>query len=164
MKASEADNTPEFSAEILPPGSAPAQNTFRPNTVSEVPGQADNEDTLRSQDKESTYTSASDTLGGATSGDVYTGYGHPGQGQTSSELRHDGEHHRKRQGGGLESVGVSSGRGIASERVDERQRGLEHDYPGGSKGSAEAERGNKVFEGTEVRLPESAEGVASERA
>lgn len=27
---------------------------------------------------------------GATSADVHTGLGHPGQGQTSNELRHDG--------------------------------------------------------------------------
>lgn len=128
-----------------------------------MPGQADNEDVLRSHGKESTYTSATDTLGGATSADVHTGYGHPGQGQTSSELRHDGEHHRKRQGGGLEGIGVSSGHGMVDERVREGQRGLEHDYPGGTKGTIESERGNKTFEGAEDQQPESAERVAAER-
>lgn len=92
-----------------------------------------------------------------------TGYGHPGQGQTSAELRHDGESHRKRQGGGLEGIGVTSGRGVVDGRTREDQRGLENDYPAGTKGTAEAERGNKTFQGAEDRLPESAEGVASER-
>lgn len=50
-------------------------------------------------------TTASSTLGGATSGDVHTGMGHPGQGQTSQELRH-GE-----RGGGLAGVGASAASG-----------------------------------------------------
>jgi hypothetical protein len=48
------------------------------------------------------YQKASDTLQGATSADVHTGLGHPGQGQTSSEL-HDGS----RRGQGL--AGLASG-------------------------------------------------------
>jgi hypothetical protein len=36
---------------------------------------------------EETHTSASDTLVGATSAHLHQGYGHPGSGQTSTELR-----------------------------------------------------------------------------
>lgn len=48
------------------------------------------------------YQKASETLQGATSADVHTGSGHPGQGQTSQEL-HDGT----RVGKGL--AGLASG-------------------------------------------------------
>lgn len=119
------DAAPEFSAKTLPPGSAPAERTFKPNAGSEVPGQANNDLTERSHGKESTKTSASDTLGGSTSSDVHTGLGHPGQGQTSRELRHDknvGGH-----GGGLAGVGASaaSGNQMADERTQESQRASE---------------------------------------
>ncbi|KAL8643421.1 MAG: hypothetical protein Q9226_008390, partial [Calogaya cf. arnoldii] len=79
------DAAPEFSAKTLPPGSAPKDRTFQPNNISEVPGQADNENVLRSHGKESTHTTASSTLGGATSGDVHTGLGKPVQGQNVSD-------------------------------------------------------------------------------
>ncbi|KAG6900774.1 hypothetical protein C0993_002198 [Termitomyces sp. T159_Od127] len=39
---------------------------------------------------------ARDTLGGATSSDVHAGLGHPGSGQTSQELHHDGRRGRER--------------------------------------------------------------------
>lgn len=61
----------------------------------------------RGHGKESTYTPASATLPGATSKDVYQGYGHPGSGETSKELHHDGTAGRKHQGYGLEGVGAS---------------------------------------------------------
>ncbi|KAL9111684.1 MAG: hypothetical protein Q9227_003958 [Pyrenula ochraceoflavens] len=160
---SEKDRAPEFSAQTLPPGSAPADRTFVPNTRSEVPGQADNEQTLRQHGKESTYTPASATLGGATSGDVNTGYGHPGQGQSSAELRHDGQSGRTRQGGGLESIGVDSGAGVVSGRDREDQRALDRDFTAGTKGTMEAERGNKTLDGAENMLPEGAQTLASER-
>ena len=48
-------------------------------------------------------TNAADTLGGSSSGDVHTGLGHPGQGMSSSEQRHDGG---KTHGGGLQGVGA----------------------------------------------------------
>ena len=51
-------------------------------------------------------TSAGDTLTGATSADVHQGLGHPGQGQTSAELHHDGKSHRKRQMRGTEQFGT----------------------------------------------------------
>jgi hypothetical protein len=64
------------------------------------------------KDPESMRNDASDTLVGDTSADVHTGLGHPGQGMTSSELHHDGAHHRNRQGNGLEGVGAEIGGGI----------------------------------------------------
>ncbi|KAM0800307.1 hypothetical protein BDR22DRAFT_794074, partial [Usnea florida] len=90
------DAAPEFHAKTLPPGSAPADRTFTPNATSEVPGQADNSSVERDHGKESTKTTASSTLGGATSGDVHTGLGHPGSGMTSNELRHEGGHTSKK--------------------------------------------------------------------
>ncbi|KAK4690479.1 hypothetical protein P7C71_g6319, partial [Lecanoromycetidae sp. Uapishka_2] len=66
------DAAPEFHAQTLPPGSAPKDRTFAPNPVNETPGQALNNDNDRMHGKESTKTTASSTLGGATSGDVHT--------------------------------------------------------------------------------------------
>ncbi|CAN9098575.1 unnamed protein product [Alternaria alternata] len=74
------DAVPEFHAQTLPAGTAPASKTFQPNP---------------DLNNQKMYHQASDTLQGATSGDVHTGLGHPGQGQTSQEL-HDGS--RKGQG------------------------------------------------------------------
>lgn len=51
---------------------------------------------------------------GATSADVNKGLGKPMTGQTSTEQRHGGEHHRKRQGAGLEGVGANP-EGTASD-------------------------------------------------
>ncbi|KAG2101537.1 hypothetical protein BD769DRAFT_187115 [Suillus cothurnatus] len=50
-------------------------------------------------------TRASDTLVGATSADVHDGLGHPGQGMSSKELRHDGQPGRKRHGQGTDQFG-----------------------------------------------------------
>ncbi|KAH9928588.1 hypothetical protein B0H21DRAFT_712129 [Amylocystis lapponica] len=52
-----------------------------------------------------TPATAGDTLNGATSQDVYRGYGHPGSGMTSAEQRHDGQKHRKRAGQGVATYG-----------------------------------------------------------
>jgi hypothetical protein len=68
------DAKPEFHAETLPAGTAPPESTFQPNP---------------DVNNQKMFHQASDTLQGATSGDVHTGLGHPGQGQSSSEL-HDG--------------------------------------------------------------------------
>jgi len=93
--ASQADRAPEFQAETLPAGTAPSSKTYTPNP-----------DTI---DPSSISNNASDTLLGDTSADVHTGLGHPGQGMSSSEMHHDGQHHRKRQGHGLAGVGASVG-------------------------------------------------------
>ncbi|KAL6720597.1 hypothetical protein ACLMJK_002521 [Lecanora helva] len=120
------DAVPEFSAKTLPSGSAPADRTFEPNTTSEVPGQALNDLNDRSHGKESTKTIASSTLGGATSGDVHTGLGHPGSGQSSRELRHERDNPGG-SGAGLAGVGASaaSGNQMVDERMQPEQRGIE---------------------------------------
>lgn len=114
QKFSEKDQAPEFSAQTLPAGSAPADKTYEPNPSSDttVPGQADNQAMLaEGKKKEATYTSATETLGGTDSAQGHTGLGHPGSGMTSSELKHDGKHGTgpKRDGAGLEGVGGNSG-------------------------------------------------------
>lgn len=124
------DAAPSFSAQTLPPGTAPADRTFEPETKTEVPSQASYP---AEADEDAPLTSASDTLGGATSADVHTGLGKPLQGQTSTEVRHEGEHHRKNPGGygaGLVGTGASgapSGNQTADERVQPSQRGLERE-------------------------------------
>ncbi|KAL8860066.1 MAG: hypothetical protein Q9178_003616 [Gyalolechia marmorata] len=113
------DAAPEFNAKTLPPGSAPADRTFQPNSTSEVPGQANNDNVLRSHGKESTHTTASSTLGGATSADVHTGLGKPVPGQNVDP-----------RSGGLVGVGASgapSTNQMADERTQVEQRGLERD-------------------------------------
>ncbi|KAI4129597.1 MAG: hypothetical protein LQ338_002171 [Usnochroma carphineum] len=122
------DTAPEFTAKTLPPGSAPTDRTFQPNNISEVPSQALNPDVLPSHGKESTHTTASSTLGGATSGDVHKGLGKPVQGQTSSEL-HGGKAGSGREGGlaGVGASGAASGAKMADERVQVHQRGLERE-------------------------------------
>jgi len=157
VKTSPADHVPESHVQTLPPGTAPKDRTFAPDATSEVPGQADNDASLRSHGKESTYTSTASTLSGATSADVHTGLGHPGQGQTSTEIRHDGQHTRKRVGAGLEGVGASGVSGV-DERYDPSQRGLERDEALGGQ------HGDKGSLGAEDIVPADAETVAAERS
>ncbi|EYE98817.1 uncharacterized protein EURHEDRAFT_408024 [Aspergillus ruber CBS 135680] len=148
VKATPGDYAPEFHAESHPPGTAPASNSFTPNTINEPGSQANNPNVERGHGKESVKTSAADTLQGSTSQDVYTGLGHPGSGQTSSELRHDGQSHRKHGGGGLEGVGASREPGF--ERYIPEQRGLERDQAHGGQ------RGDKGALGAENVQPDSA--------
>jgi len=93
------DAVPEFHAETLPAGTAPPSRTFEPNTDATL---------------NTTSNKASDTIIGTTSGDVHTGLGHPGQGQSSAELRHDGQAHRKNPGQSLEGTGAS---GAAQQNI-----------------------------------------------
>ena len=155
------DTAPKFHAKTLPPGSAPADRTFQPNPISEVPGQADNASVERDHGKESTKTTASSTLGGATSGDVHTGLGHPGQGQTSSELRHEGAHTSTKQGGGLAgrgASGVASSNQMVDKDTQPKERALEKE-----EGQFAGTRGNKGDEYPQLpaqdRVPESADNL-----
>jgi hypothetical protein len=91
-----SDAVPEFHLEAHPPGTAPKENTFGPNTESTIPGQALNPDM-----NPEFRTSATGTLLGATNANFHTGYGHPGSGQTSSELHGQ----KKKERSGLEGVG-----------------------------------------------------------
>ena len=143
QKVSEKDDASEFTAKTLPPGSAPESRTFQPNTQSEIPSQADNANVLPDHGEESTYTPASATLGGADSRDVHRGLGHPGSGQTSAEIRHDGEHHRKRAGAGLEGVGSSGDKGMNDPKYNPSP---DDDH---SEGVVPAREHNATLRGTE---------------
>lgn len=95
--ATEADKAgEEFHAQTLPAGTAPKADTYAPQTTQDV---------LTATET----TSAQDTITGATSGDVHMGHGHPGSGQSSNELHHDGG---KTHGGSLQGVGA---KGATSE-------------------------------------------------
>lgn len=110
---------PEFTAKTLPPGSAPSDRNFKPHPVNTIPPTSEAADNNNNKDPDAATTSASDTLTGATSRDVYTGLGKPVQGQSSAELEHNGYHHRKRPETGL--VGIAAGEVYATDDpVDER--------------------------------------------
>ncbi|RAL16986.1 uncharacterized protein BO97DRAFT_467501 [Aspergillus homomorphus CBS 101889] len=140
-KVAPADFAPEFRAETHPAGTAPASNSYSANTVSEVGGQALNPNVERSHGKESVKTSAADTLMGATSQDVHTGLGHPGSGQSSTELRHDGQSGRKGQTAGLEQVGANASDKFERDMPSQRALDREDARPGqrGDKGALAAE-------------------------
>jgi len=149
-----------FQAKTLPPGSAPPESTFKPNNISDVPPVAN---MSNKSDPEAPQTKASDTIQGATSGDVHTGLGHPGQGQSSKEL-HDGS---KSGGmGGPEGVG---GTAPVANLVDAHQpehadqRALNKDDAkvgrGSAGGDAAQDRGGAA---AQDRIPESADTVAAE--
>lgn len=140
------DAAPEFHAQAVPEGTAPADRLFTPNTQNETPGQAENPDISKE-----TWTSASDTIGGATSADVHTGLGKPVQGETSNEI-HGKE---KKERSGLEGAGASVGDSV-------RDRALDIDAPTGVRGKSGEKRDQ--IPGAEERVPESAETVAAERA
>ncbi|KAJ3492233.1 hypothetical protein NLI96_g129 [Meripilus lineatus] len=52
--------------------------------------------------------SASDTITGATSQDVYESAGKPGSGMSSQEMHHDGKAHRKRSLQGKDQYGTAN--------------------------------------------------------
>lgn len=145
LMVSPKDHAPTFHAQTLEPGSAPKKNTFQPQPAGEVPGQADNEDM-----ETDTRTSASATLGGATSANVDKGFGRPVQGQSSDELRHGGQHGGKKQGLGLAGQQTTpSTNDPANPREDERQRALD-------KEEAVIPRGDKPDRAAEDLPPSSA--------
>ncbi|KAF2749531.1 hypothetical protein M011DRAFT_484944 [Sporormia fimetaria CBS 119925] len=140
-KHSPYDSIPTFSAQTMPAGTAPTESTYLPNP---------------DLNNRRMYVSASDTLPGTDSAAVHKGLGHPGQGMTSSELHHDGQHGRKRQG--LGTVGLNTG-AAAQKMVDPHdpvfgeQRALDKDVRTGGTGA-----GGDL---AEDRMPESAERVAA---
>ncbi|KIX02330.1 uncharacterized protein Z518_08271 [Rhinocladiella mackenziei CBS 650.93] len=158
LMTSSADRAPEFHAKTVPPGTAPKSALYTPNTQSEIPGQANNENVLRSHGKESVYTDPQSTLPSATSADVHTGLGHPGQGQTSTELRHEGQHTRKKAPSGLEGAGARGGSELREDGGNVEFRRLrEGDHP---KGPISGHNVSK--DGAESMLPVSAEEVDAE--
>jgi len=147
------DSAPEFHAKTLPPGTAPKDSTFKPNPVNEIPGQANNPDA-----SESGTALAANDFPGATSKDVHTGYGHPGSGQTSAEIAHDGKSKREKQPLGLTGQ-AEGGSGIQGEESAEI-KSLQKDHVGGPNNAREH---NATLQGAESVEPVHAEQVASTR-
>lgn len=154
-KVTEADQRPVYQAETFPPGTAPASNSYTPNTVSESGSQANNPNVLRGHGKEAVYTAPGDTLRGATSKDVHAGLGKPLQGQTNKEIEHEGARARKKEDDGLERVGA-----YKPDRTVERkfpdQRGIEKEE---SRGGT---RGDKADRAAENMHPEPAQTLDTE--
>ena len=96
------DAVNEFQVEQYPPGTAPEEDSFHPNPVSETPR------ITEERDKDAPISSATDTISGATSLDVDQGLGKPLQGETSVEERHEGQHGRKHEKLGTERLGTST--------------------------------------------------------
>lgn len=168
--ASESDKAPEFHAQTLPPGTAPAGSSFQPNPTSEVPGQANNDAVLRGHGKESAYTKPLDAYPGATSKDVDNSFGKPGTvGQTSHEQRHAcADHHRKHHGSGLEGVGANAGPKHSEHGPGDKQK-VDPKYNPSQRALDKEDakpgtRGEKGALGAEEMVPQSAETVASERS
>ncbi|KAJ5826838.1 hypothetical protein N7447_003601 [Penicillium robsamsonii] len=115
--ANEFDQGPEYRARAFPPGSAPASDTYTGD-----PGDNYNLNLNAEEEEENTYTSVADTFMGATSGDVNRGLGRPMQGQTNTEVRHNGAHGRKKQTSGLEDCGIE--RHFAEQRDLEREEAI----------------------------------------
>lgn len=93
---------------------------------------------------------------GATSADVHTGYGHPGQGQTTAEIKHEGKSHRARENLGLAGQ-AEGGSGMHGDESAEAKR-LQKDHEGGTKPSREH---NISLDGAETKESVGAEQVAS---
>ncbi|KAF2213130.1 hypothetical protein CERZMDRAFT_96798 [Cercospora zeae-maydis SCOH1-5] len=142
------DAVPEFSAEVLPAGSAPTEHTYEPQTEGEAPPL---QNYYKDGVGEGQTAKASDTIMGATSGDVHQGLGKPVEGQSSKELR-DGTH----TSGGVEAVGGRANQSTVNPHDPHHmsQRALDKD-------DAVVGRGDKAS--AEDREPQSAESVASER-
>ncbi|KAJ8607657.1 hypothetical protein MRB53_040120 [Persea americana] len=145
------DAAPEFEAKVLPAGSAPADRTFKPNPINEIPGQANNPDVPDDQ--------KADPLDfpGATSGDVHTGLGHPGQGMSSAELHHDGKSDKARDRSGLTKTALG-GSGLTGE-PDAAAQKLMQDHEPGMKTEKEQ---NVSLDGAESREHVHAEQLQSE--
>lgn len=159
QKVSPADYAPDFSAQTLRAGTAPASATYQPNPINETPGQANNPDVLRSHGKEGLRTDAMSTLPCATSADVHKGLGHPGQGQTSTELRHEGAHTSTKQTSGPEGAGAQGGSGLREDGMNTEFRRLqeEGDHPSGPRAGH-----NVSLNGAESKAPVASEHLAAE--
>lgn len=139
QKTSPADFVPTFHTQTLSPGTAPEDRTFVPRNVENIVG-------------DEIFPTGTEGMPGSTSADVHQGIGHPGQGMTSREIRHDGQQQgkgpkRERLGlakhGAAYTAGASQELGGANPRVDPRQRGLDEEVPldpgRGNKGERTAE-------------------------
>ncbi|KAH6617401.1 hypothetical protein F5144DRAFT_551862 [Chaetomium tenue] len=134
---------PAFHAQTYTPGTAPSKDTYEPNPLNTIPGQA-----LNPEAAPAGRTGALD-MPGATSRDIHSAstFARPMEGQTGRELH--GAHgvgKRKKERSGLEGVGATDSR--SEETVEGRARALGADLPEG------VERGVKVSgPGAEERVP-----------
>ncbi|KAK3110964.1 hypothetical protein LTR53_014228 [Teratosphaeriaceae sp. CCFEE 6253] len=142
---------PEFAAATLPAGSAPSDATYQPNNPDSAPPVQQYHDVSATAD-DAPQASAADTLGGATSSDVNTGLGHPGQGQSSKELR-DGSN--ARSGGHDGQLSGASNTEIDTDAMPSQRAINKDDAVVGREDAGKAS--------AEDREPETAEGVASSR-
>jgi hypothetical protein len=101
----------EFYVQTGPLGTAPKKNHFDPKVAFEVSNDLDKQ--FEEEDDEAMRTSAEDTVTGASSVDVNTGFGAPIQGESSEEMHRDGWHSKKNPRAGL------VGRGAAGELHEE---------------------------------------------
>lgn len=150
------DAAPEFHAKTLPPGTAPKKDTYQPNPIDETPGQANNPDSTNNEDS-SGAALAADDFPGATSADVHQGLGHPGSGQTSSEIAHEGKSHRARDRTGLTGL-AEGGSGMAGDESQEAKN-LQKDHVAGQPTSGK--EFNVSLDGAESKENVKAEQVQS---
>lgn len=84
----------------------------------------------------------------------YGRVGRPLQGQTSTEIRHDGEHHREGEAAGLEGVGSSGDKGMNNPKYNPDPN---DDHPGKPIPPREH---NSTLSGGENMVPEKAGGFS----
>ncbi|KAL7804081.1 hypothetical protein V8C43DRAFT_4538 [Trichoderma afarasin] len=154
------DRLPESHLETFPPGTAPPESSFRPNPISEIPGQANN--------PEVDSSGRSDPLDfpGATSKDVSNSYGRPMQclegREVASQLpgkKHTGTrehpHGHKEAGAGLGAIAANVNK---SDPVREHGWDLPEGVEKGTRGKV-----GESLAGAEGVEPVKADEVASER-
>lgn len=147
---------PEFRAETYPPGTAPKEHSYQPNPISEIPGQALNDN------MDPSLRSGALDIPGSTSQDVYNAntFARAMEGQTSREIHGAHAGKRKKEREGLEGVGASTGdntiegkvRQIGADRPGEVRRGPRRMEETGSEGGYEANQ----------KIPVRADEIASE--
>lgn len=141
------DAAPEYHAQSFPSGTAPPENTFRPNPVNAGIGQANDANATH----EEGHTDALD-MPGSTSRDIHNTinfeHGRPMINQTNREIRgaHPGK--RKKDRSGLEGVGASTNESVFDQvrhqvadkdGVEKGQRGHTGEREGGmATGGAES--------------------------
>ncbi|RFU25819.1 hypothetical protein B7463_g10525, partial [Scytalidium lignicola] len=129
---------PESHIEVLSPGSAPKDRSFRPDTTNMFPSRDPdaNIDEINGSD--------GDIIPGATSADVVNNFNRPIQGQTSKQLHGSGANKGKKEHEGL------IGRGGTSRDSEEYIGRREHEF-------------NKDTTGAEDKLPVGADELSYER-
>ncbi|KAF5237573.1 hypothetical protein FANTH_10764 [Fusarium anthophilum] len=139
------DAAPEYHAETFPPGTAPAENTFRPNPESNYTTEALNMPAL--------------DMPGSKSKDIYNSidsvHGRPLIGQENREIRGVHPRKRKKERSGLEGVGAST-----AYSVFDKVRDTVADKPNvekGQRGYSGRREGGLAADGAESMPPVKAD-------